>query len=67
MLTRVDGSIAFHGQPGHAGTVPMGERRDPMAALAGFATGLFDRASVVPDAVATLGAVTVTPGTTPPC
>jgi allantoate deiminase len=40
----------------------METRRDPMAALADFATCLFARARSLPDSVATLGAVTALPG-----
>src|SRR6185312_13577573 len=58
----VEAAVSFHGQAGHAGTTPMEARRDPMAALADFATGLFARARSLPDSVATLGTVRVLPG-----
>lgn len=58
----VAASVSFYGQAGHAGTTPMETRRDPMAALAEFATCLFARARSLPDSVATLGSVRVSPG-----
>ena len=56
--------IEFCGVRGHAGTVPMGQRSDAVAAAAGFVTALHSTASSIPGAVATVGRLDVRPGAT---
>jgi hydantoinase/carbamoylase family amidase len=51
--------VTFRGASGHAGTVPMEERRDAFAACAELAVRLRERAVEIPGAVATIGDVTV--------
>jgi hydantoinase/carbamoylase family amidase len=55
-------SITFTGAPGHAGTLPLPDRRDAFLAAAGFALDLHRTALTVPDAVATVGDVLIPGG-----
>ena len=50
-----DFMVEFTGETGHAGTVPMAERRDAFVAAADFALRLRDAASALAGAVATVG------------
>jgi acetylornithine deacetylase/succinyl-diaminopimelate desuccinylase-like protein len=52
----------FQGEAGHAGTVPMAERRDALVAAAEYVVRVRDAAAAIPDAVATVGRVKVEPG-----
>jgi allantoate deiminase len=52
-------SVTFRGEPGHAGTVPMAERRDAFAACADLALRLRAYATELPGGVATIGNVVV--------
>jgi hydantoinase/carbamoylase family amidase len=52
----------FEGTAGHAGTVPMGARRDALVAAAEYVLHVRDTAAGIPDAVATVGSVEVEPG-----
>jgi allantoate deiminase len=54
--------IEVSGMAGHAGTVPMGLRRDAFAAMAEMATALEALALETPGLVATIGRVKVLPG-----
>jgi hydantoinase/carbamoylase family amidase len=56
--------MAFFGRRGHAGTVPMGMRSDALAAAALFIGQAREAARSLPDAVATIGRLTVSPGAT---
>ena len=50
----VRGEKVFEGDPGHAGTVPMSDRRDALVAAAEYVLHVRDAAASVEDAVATL-------------
>ena len=52
----------FEGDPGHAGTVPMSDRRDALVAAAEYVLHVRDAAASVEDAVATVGLLVVEPG-----
>ena len=52
-------TVTFRGASGHAGTVPMEDRRDAFSACAELAVRLRERAVEIPGAVATIGDVTV--------
>ena len=52
-------SCTFHGSAGHAGTVPMGARRDAFAACAEFAGLLRERSLAIAGSVATIGDVRI--------
>ena len=52
-------TVTFRGASGHAGTVPMADRRDAFAACADLAVRLRERALDVPGAVATIGDVAI--------
>jgi len=54
--------ITFTGQAGHAGTVPMGARRDALAAAAEFVLAVEADASSHDGVVATIGQLAVRPG-----
>jgi len=54
--------ITFTGQAGHAGTVPMGARRDALAAAAEFVLAVEADASSHDGVVATVGQLAVRPG-----
>jgi acetylornithine deacetylase/succinyl-diaminopimelate desuccinylase-like protein len=58
----VQGERVFEGTPGHAGTVPMDERRDALAAAAEYVLRVRERAAAVDGAVATVGELDVEPG-----
>ncbi|MCF4124035.1 allantoate amidohydrolase [Methylobacterium sp. SyP6R] len=59
-LTRARCSVT--GEANHAGTVPMGLRRDALAAAAEMALAVERLGEAVPGAVATVGSLTVVPG-----
>ena len=59
-FTRV--AVEFTGHAGHAGTVPMGRRRDALVAAAAFVLAAESIAAAEPGAVATVGELTVSPG-----
>jgi allantoate deiminase len=54
--------VRFVGAAGHAGTTPMGERRDALAAAAEWMVALEDEANRTPGLVATVGRIGVEPG-----
>jgi allantoate deiminase len=54
--------LRFEGMSGHAGTVPMGERHDALAAAAAWAVEVERRASAEPGLVGTVGALSASPG-----
>ena len=56
--------IAFAGRRGHAGTTPMALRADALAAAAAFVVAAHDVARSIPEAVCTVGRLTVSPGAT---
>ena len=56
--------IAFAGRRGHAGTTPMALRADALAAAAAFVVAAQDVARSIPEAVCTVGRLTVSPGAT---
>jgi allantoate deiminase len=58
----VRGERVFEGEPGHAGTVPMGTRRDALAAAAEYVLHVREQAVAVEGAVATVGELQVEPG-----
>ncbi len=55
-------SVSFNGEAGHAGTVPMGLRRDALCAAAEFILSVERYARNLPELVATVGQTTVLPG-----
>jgi acetylornithine deacetylase/succinyl-diaminopimelate desuccinylase-like protein len=60
----VRGERTFEGVAGHAGTVPMADRRDALVAAAEYVVGVRDVATRHEEAVATVGRVDVEPGAT---
>jgi allantoate deiminase len=56
--------VEFEGRRGHAGTVPMTMRADALAAAARFVQLIHAAARALPEAVATVGRVSVHPGAT---
>ena len=58
----VRGEKVFEGDPGHAGTVPMSDRRDALVAAAEYVLHVRDTAASVEDTVATVGLLVVEPG-----
>jgi allantoate deiminase len=54
--------LTFRGEAGHAGTVPMGDRRDALAAAAEWMLAAEPLARGRPDLVATVGRIAVEPG-----
>jgi hydantoinase/carbamoylase family amidase len=54
--------VRFHGESGHAGTLPMSGRRDAFLAAAAFALALRDEALRLGNAVATVGDVRIVGG-----
>ena len=56
--------IVFTGRRGHAGTTPMVLRADALGAAARFVQTAHDTARAIPDAVCTVGRLTVSPGAT---
>jgi len=57
-------TVAFTGQAGHAGTVPMSLRRDALAAAAEFVLAVEAEARAEPEVVATVGKILAHPGAT---
>ncbi|HYE49809.1 MAG TPA: allantoate amidohydrolase [Azospirillaceae bacterium] len=68
IVTAINGATRFavtvKGMAGHAGTVPMGLRRDALAAAAEMVLAVEARGSAVPDLVATVGRLEALPGAT---
>jgi N-carbamoyl-L-amino-acid hydrolase len=66
VVTSINGSVRFLGQvvgmASHAGTTPMGRRRDAACAVAELALFLEKRAAAVPDVVGTIGMMQVPNG-----
>jgi allantoate deiminase len=60
----VRGERVFEGVAGHAGTVPMAERRDALVAAAEYVLRVREAAAAIDDAVATVGRIDVEPGAT---
>jgi acetylornithine deacetylase/succinyl-diaminopimelate desuccinylase-like protein len=58
----VRGERDFEGEAGHAGTVPMGRRRDALVEAAEYVLHARDAAAAIEDAVATVGQLEVEPG-----
>jgi allantoate deiminase len=56
------GERIFEGEAGHAGTVPMKDRRDALVAAAEYVLCVRDTAAALEGAVATIGQVAVEPG-----
>jgi acetylornithine deacetylase/succinyl-diaminopimelate desuccinylase-like protein len=56
------GELVLDGEAGHAGTTPMAGRHDALTAAAETILRIRDAAAAVPDAVATVGEIEVTPG-----
>ncbi|WP_414663914.1 allantoate amidohydrolase [Horticoccus sp. 23ND18S-11] len=56
------GRLTFYGQAGHAGTTPMGLRRDALAGAAAFISTVEGIARTRPPLVATVGTLAVSPG-----
>jgi len=54
--------VGFAGEAGHAGTVPMEERRDALCAAAEFVLEVESAARAEPGAVATVGEISALPG-----
>jgi amidase, hydantoinase/carbamoylase family len=54
--------VTFHGQAGHAGTVPMTMRHDALCAAASFILTTEYSALAIPGLVATIGQIAVQPG-----
>ena len=54
--------LTWTGKAGHAGTTPMALRRDALAGAAEFIAGIESIAQRAPGLVATVGALTVSPG-----
>jgi allantoate deiminase len=54
--------LRFDGRSGHAGTVPMGERHDALAAAAAWTVEVERRVSEQPGLVGTVGALSALPG-----
>jgi N-carbamoyl-L-amino-acid hydrolase len=68
VVTSINGSLRYFGEvvgmASHAGTTPMGTRRDAAAAVAELALHLERRAASVPNLVGTMGILTVPNGST---
>ena len=68
VVTSINGGVRYAGEvrgmASHAGTTPMGTRRDAAAAVAELAIYLEKRASEVPDLVGTMGMLEVPNGST---
>jgi hydantoinase/carbamoylase family amidase len=58
----VRGERVFVGTPGHAGTVPMADRRDALVDAAQYVLHVREAAAAIDGAVATVGVVGVEPG-----
>jgi allantoate deiminase len=65
VVTAINGAIRYQvtvtGQAGHAGTIPMGHRRDALAAASAMVLAIEAAASRQPNAVATVGRLSVAP------
>jgi hydantoinase/carbamoylase family amidase len=65
-VTAINGSVRFRitvsGFAGHAGTVPMGSRRDALAAASEMILAIETLATATPDLVATVGRIKALPG-----
>jgi N-carbamoyl-L-amino-acid hydrolase len=68
IVTSINGSLRYAGEvigvASHAGTTPMGQRRDAAAAVAELLLYLERRAAAVPDVVGTVGELQVPNGST---
>ncbi len=68
VVTAINGAnrlrVDIGGTAGHAGTVPMGLRRDALAAAAECVLAVERRCGVVPELVGTVGSIEVAPGAT---
>jgi allantoate deiminase len=66
VVTAINGAARFEatvtGRAGHAGTVPMSQRQDALAAAAAMILAIRDIAGALPNVVATVGYLTVSPG-----
>ncbi len=66
IVTSINGSLRYlgevQGQASHAGTTPMGQRRDAACAVAELALYAEQRAAAVPDVVGTVGILEVPAG-----
>jgi N-carbamoyl-L-amino-acid hydrolase len=66
VVTSINGSLRYlgevRGRASHAGTTPMGRRRDAACAVAALALFVESRAAVVPDGVGTVGLLEVPSG-----
>jgi len=66
VVTSINGSLRFvgeiTGQASHAGTTPMGQRRDAACAAAELALYVEERAAAIPDLVGTVGMLNVPGG-----
>ena len=66
VVTSINGSVRYlgqmHGMASHAGTTPMGSRRDAASAVAELMLYVEQRAASVPDLVATVGMLQVPNG-----
>jgi allantoate deiminase len=66
VVTAINGASRFEievkGHAGHAGTVPMGLRKDALAAAAEMILAVERRAAATPDLVATVGRIEAQPG-----
>jgi acetylornithine deacetylase/succinyl-diaminopimelate desuccinylase-like protein len=60
----VRGERAFSGTAGHAGTVPMPDRRDALVVAAEYVLRVKETAAAIDGAVATIGQIEVEPGAT---
>ena len=56
------GELVFHGRAGHAGTTPMSGRDDALVEAAAAVLRIADNARSIPEAVATVGQISVEPG-----
>ena len=54
-------AVTFHGETGHAGTVPMDGRADALVAAADFIALVHDLAQAIPDLRATIGTCAISP------
>ena len=66
IVTSINGSVRLHGEivgmASHAGTTPMGQRRDAAAAAAEFVLAVERRGAAAPELVATVGMLDVPSG-----
>jgi allantoate deiminase len=68
VVTAINGATRFEvtvtGRAGHAGTVPMSQRQDALIAAAAMMLAIRDIACSLPNVVATVGRLNVSPGAT---